>query len=220
MAAAFRALLGGATGRFWLPALLIVVAIDLLSLWVEPLEPLKALAIFLPAAALLQALLTPFLILALLRAFDGRGDDSGVRSSPDIADFVSMFILYALSSFVVLFGLQFYILPGILIASLLFFADAVIIREHRGPIRAVEASVQLGHGHRMEIFVLALFLNGASIVSDIGFEALFADQPILYVALDAAVQTPLFLYSYLVVVMGYLGLSGGAEPPNSREIEN
>jgi len=61
-------------------------------------------------------------------------------------------------------GLVLLIVPGILVASRLFLAPAIVIDDNVDPIAALKRSYELTEGHTVQVIVLGLFLAGLNFV--------------------------------------------------------
>lgn len=74
-------------------------------------------------------------------------------------NFITLFILYILIIFAVVFGFIFFIIPGIYIAIKFFVAPAIAIIEDKNPIEALQRSWDLVQGHWWFTFATYLVMN-------------------------------------------------------------
>ena len=99
-----------------------------------------------------------------LRLHDGAPASLAALTEIKPVQVLYYFVTILLFWIVVVPGLFLLIVPGVLAASRLFLAPAIVIDEDLDPIAALRRSYQLTEGRSVEVIVLGLFLAGINFV--------------------------------------------------------
>ena len=130
--------------------------------------------------------------------FKGKLDD--LLSSFDLLiNYIAGSILYVL---IVIAGLIFFIIPGIILAIKFFFYSYYIIDKRMGPVEALKASSKATMGFKMDLLLFGMLIGLIN----------FAGLLCLFVGLFATIPTSMVAYAYV-----YRVLSGPTASPASSE---
>jgi uncharacterized membrane protein len=99
-----------------------------------------------------------------LRVHDGAPASLSALTELEPTRVLYYFVTILLFWIVVSLGLVLLILPGIVVASRLFLAPAIVIDDNVDPIVALRRSYELTEGHTVPLIVLGLFLAGINFV--------------------------------------------------------
>ena len=102
------------------------------------------------------AVAAPAVAIATLGNRDDTDGDTMRLMRRALPFFGTVFVAQFIATVAVLIGLVVVILPGIAIYSLFMFAVPAIVAEEKSAIDALERSVELGQGARLEVFLVAL----------------------------------------------------------------
>ncbi len=112
--------------------------------------------------------------------------------------FLPYLIATIISYIVIAVGFVLLIVPGIILALMLWFTCYLVIDRNLGPIEALKESARITKGHKWDLFVLAILLF---LLNVLGFVLLFVG---LFVTIPI---------SMLAIVHAYRTLSGQASVP-------
>ena len=134
-----------------------------------------------------------------LKFCDGiKGKLDDLLSSFDLLiNFIASSILYGL---IVIAGLIFFIIPGIILAIKFFFYSYFIIDKRMGPVEALKASSEATKGFKMDLLLFGMLIG---LINLAGFLC-------LVVGLIATIPTSMVAYAYV-----YRVLSGPTTSPAS-----
>lgn len=147
-------------GLFLFPTLVYAGVLEGMSLGLDRLADLESPMIV--PALFLYLLLVFFLSLGFikvaLKVFDGQAVGMGdfLRWNPEGGRFMVVSLLLAI---VTGFGMSFFLLPGLILATLLGFAMWLVVDREAGGVDALARSFALTHGNRMRILWLGLIFT-------------------------------------------------------------
>lgn len=160
-----------------------------------------ALVISALAATISEAAIT----LGVLRRLKGQAVGNDVLAS-GLNFYAPVFIAILLSSLAVLLGLVLFILPGILVAALVFFAVPAILEDGLGGVKGLERSMALGAGHRMEIFLMVFLFMIVWLGVILLLEYLLSAAPFLAAFATWLVGGVIGAFGTVLAVTGYAQL--------------
>ena len=122
-----------------------------------------------------------------------------------LSRFVPWVITWLLTAIVVVFGMLFFIIPGLMLGIRLFWADEFALVLESGPARSIRESWRLTRGHAWQIFGFQFLLGFAEYLILVpGFLAGLAIYQVVrasgldaYPAVQVVVSTAVFLIAFL-----------------------
>lgn len=108
------------------------------------------------------AYIIPYAFAFVMARYDvsGRsvGDNFSILLNIFTSKFIPLLILGILKGIMILLGLVLLIVPGIIVALMLMFAEFVVISKHKGAIAAISESMELTKGLKTNAFFAAVIL--------------------------------------------------------------
>lgn len=173
-----------------------------------------ALVIASAAGTISEAAIT----LGALRRVKGQAVGNDVLAS-GLNFYAPVFVAVMLGSLAVLFGLVLFILPGIIVAALLFFAVPAILEEGLGGVKGLERSMALGAGHRMEIFLMIFLFMVVWLGVALLFDSLLSSAPLLATFATWLVGGVIGAFGTILAVTSYAQLRELSGMPIGSEVD-